>query len=385
MRLHQTLEKYLPLIGNMLIPAALFAYVLFSYLLQDEFIYDSSLTYHWLFFSLSSVNFIVLLYFNQGRLLFFNTVIVLGYILLNHLKILFGSEYADTPWFENLVFFLFLDMLIFYRVHSRKFLGKTSLLMLVVIILEYTLSEQLSRYGWGISFYYYGIDIYPTILALAVCFMSLYYAIRDGKLTDYNIFFASLCVFCGIAYSENHYGLSLFFALSQIIIGIDIIYNLVYHHYYDGTTELYSRKSYQHQSEHFPQKYCLGIISIDAYDKLQSNLGRKSANSVVKMLARIIAQNNPDDTVYRYDDDEFVVLYKTLDKKETFSRLDEIRRLIAGLSFEYSTSQKPLKLTVSCSVAEKKRSDFNAAEVLARADAAMRKTLKFSHNVTSQG
>ena len=260
-----------------------------------------------------------------------------------------------------------------------------SLLISVTIILEYTLAEQLSRYGIGISFYYHRINIYPTIIALAVCLVSLYYAIRDGKLTDYNIFFASLCIFCGVYYSDNHQGLSMFFALSQIIIGIDIIYNLVYHHYYDGTTELYSRKSYQHQSEHFPQKYCLGIISIDGYDKLRSTLGRKAVNLVVKMLSRIIAQNNPDDTVYRYDDDEFVVLYKTLDKKETFSRLDEIRRLIAGLSFEYSVSQKPLKLTVSCSVAEKKRSDLNATEVLSRADTAMRKTLKFSHNVTSQG
>ncbi len=385
MRLHQTLEKYLPLIGNMLIPAAIFAYGLFDFLLQEEFDYADSQVCHGFFFGLAVVNFVILLYFNQGRLLFFNMVIVLSYILLNRLKVLFGSDYTNTAWFANLVFFLFLNMLIFYHIHSRKFLGKTSLLLLVLIIFEYIIAEQLSRHGWAISFYCWGINICPAVLVSILCFMSLYHAIRDGKLTDYNIFFASLCVFFGVYYSNNHQGLSMFYALSQFIIGIDIIYNLVYHYYYDGITELYSRKSYQHQSAHFPQKYCLGIISIDGYDKLLKNIGTKAVNSTVKMISRIISQNNPGDTVYRYDDDEFVIFYKKLDKKESFARLDEIRRLIAGLSFAYSSAQKPLKLTVSCSVAEKRRSDLNATEVLSRADAAMRKTLKFSHNVTSQG
>ena len=92
-----------------------------------------------------------------------------------------------------------------------------------------------------------------------------------------------------------------------------------------------------------------------------------------------------DETVFRYAPDQFIVLYKKQDKKQAFNHLENIRRAIAGLSFSWSNKQKPIKLTVSCSVAEKKRSDSGAVEVLLRADKAMRKTLKFSHNVTSQG
>ena len=46
--------------------------------------------------------------------------------------------------------------------------------------------------------------------------------------------------------------------------------------------------------------------------------------------------------------------------------------------------KKPIKLTVSCAVSEKKRSDANSVEVLVRAHKALQKTYKFTQNVTSK-
>ena len=160
---------------------------------------------------------------------------------------------------------------------------------------------------------------------------------------------------------------------------------MVYNHYYDELTGFYGRNSYLLQSKHFPLKYSLGIVCIDNYDKLLTTIGRRRLNLVVGMLAGVLEEMNPDEHIYRYTEDEFIIMYKKLDKKEAFARLDDIRRTIAGLEFIYNPAQKALKLTVSCSVAEKKRSDSGAVEVLLRADKAMRNTLKFSHNVTSQG
>ena len=92
-----------------------------------------------------------------------------------------------------------------------------------------------------------------------------------------------------------------------------------------------------------------------------------------------------EEVVFRYAADQFVILYKDKDNKEAYTHLDNIRRVIAGLSFSCSSKGQPIKLTVSCSLAEKKRSDAGAIDVLVRADKAMQKTLKFSHNVTSRG
>ena len=46
--------------------------------------------------------------------------------------------------------------------------------------------------------------------------------------------------------------------------------------------------------------------------------------------------------------------------------------------------QKGLKLTVSCCVSEKKRSDDNSIEVLIRTRKALQKAYQFTQNVTSK-
>ena len=102
-------------------------------------------------------------------------------------------------------------------------------------------------------------------------------------------------------------------------------------------------------------------------------------------MAETIQALTQEEVIFRYARDQFIVLYINKDNKESFAHLDNIRRVIAGLSFSTSSKQEPIKLTVSCSLAEKRRSDAGALEVLVRADKAMRNTLKFSHNVTSRG
>jgi diguanylate cyclase (GGDEF)-like protein len=102
-------------------------------------------------------------------------------------------------------------------------------------------------------------------------------------------------------------------------------------------------------------------------------------------VAEVIQELTSEEVVFRYAQDQFVVLYKDKDNKEAFSHIDNIRRIIAGISFSCAPKQEAIRLTVSCSLAEKKRSDAGALEVLMRADKAMRKTLTFTHNVTSKG
>ena len=129
----------------------------------------------------------------------------------------------------------------------------------------------------------------------------------------------------------------------------------------------------------------MGIISIDNYDKLLKTFGYRKQRILTNLVAEVIQELTSEETVFRYAPDQFVVLYKDKDNKEAFKHIDNIRRIIAGISFSCAPKQQPIKITVSCSLAEKKRSDAGALEVLMRADKAMRNTLKFTHNVTSKG
>lgn len=105
--------------------------------------------------------------------------------------------------------------------------------------------------------------------------------------------------------------------------------------YKDALTGLASRNSYIIHSKDFPLKYSLGIISIDDYDKLASSFSRRGQNVLTKLIASKIVELEKDESIYRYGDDEFVIMYKNLDKKESFERLETIRRAVASASFVY--------------------------------------------------
>ena len=384
MRLHQTLEKYLPLIGNMLFPAFIFSFGLFAFLSQGEFEFSTASVFHWSFYALSLAALVILLNFNQSRPLFFMITVFLGYLFLNYLKSRFGQEIKTTVWYDNLSVIIPTNLLFFYYYQQKRFFCYQSIVILIILALEYTIGEFLGRYGWSLAFYYAEYNIVAILLFGTLVIISFIKAVKKGKLFDYSILFASLSVALGCYYCDTPSGVSIFFFMAQLILLIYLVYNLVYCHYYDELTGTYSRNSYLLQSKHFPLKYSLNIISIDNYDKLAVSIGRRHLDTITVMISEIIDEMIQEDVCYRYQADEFIIIYKKFDEKEAFAKSEEIRRKIAGLSFAYSTQAKPIKLTVSGSVAEKKRSDIGAVEVLRRAEEAMRKTLKFSHNVTSR-
>ena len=166
-----------------------------------------------------------------------------------------------------------------------------------------------------------------------------------------------------------------------MLSGIEHLYQSTYK---DELTELPGRNSFLLHSKDFPLKYSIGLILIDDYERLSKVFGRQGINSLVKMISQRLQDTETEAQIYRYNDDEFVVLFRGEDKKSAFNRVEQMRRSIASAEFMLRGYKKPIKLTVSGSVSEKKRSDANAVEVLVRADKALQKAYRFTQNITSQ-
>ena len=385
MHLNQVLERYLPLISNMLFSAIVFAVGLFYFLLNDDISFERCTFFHWGFYSLAVLSLIIMLNFNRGKSLFLVVINIVSYVLLNYFKNLYGPLLQQSSWFQILNILFPLNILLFYLWQTTKFISSRSLMMLIVILAQYSVVELFVPSETGLNLTFYNINVFAIAGYSIIIIWALVKSIKTGSLFDYTVLYSSISTCIGFYCSSTPQGLSLFFFLSMLMLTAYLIYTLIYNHFYDELTGFYSRNSYLIQSKHFPLKYSLGIVSIDNYDKLRLTFGRAKQEIITSLIAEMIQEQAQEETIFRYAPDQFIVLYKKLDKKETVSHIDNIRRNIAGASFTWSDSQKPLKLTVSCSVAEKKRSDTSAVEVLMRADKAMRKTLKFSHNVTSQG
>jgi diguanylate cyclase (GGDEF)-like protein len=131
-------------------------------------------------------------------------------------------------------------------------------------------------------------------------------------------------------------------------------------------------------------KYSLAIIYLDNYSHLYKVFGYFKSTKILKMLANRLKELEAENPIYSYNIGEFIIIFKNDNLKQSFEKLDNIRREIASSEFMISNKQKGIKITISGCISEKKRSDNNATEVLVRARKALQKSYQFTQNLISK-
>lgn len=382
------LERTLPLIKNIFIPALIFGFGILSFLLLDNITPASLITLHSCFYILSFTSFLILLYFNQSKPAFFISIMVLSYIMINLLKIISPQDYYNNPAFINLSLLVPLNLLVFYFLPKRKLLNKINVYILLALFAQYSLGERLNTNNISLSIQ--TLNFIPQLAGLSlILFITVLISFfikmtKSGTILDYNLFFVTLNIFCSFYYASSSTALTIFFSSAALTIILAIIQDIYYCTYKDTLTGLASRDAYMINSKDFPLKYSVGIISIDDYSLYNKKFGRFGSEALIKMIAHKIEETETDAQIYRYSDDEFVLIFKNEDKNSSFEKIEKIRRAIAGSGFMLKAYRKPIRLTVSASLSEKKRSDSNSVEVLSRTRKALQKTKEFSQNVTTK-
>lgn len=383
------IKQGISLIKNTFIPALFFACGLLTFYGYVELSENTMLSLHYAFYAFNFINFLILLYFNRRKPSFFILIIMLTYILINYLKRTFGEEYFTTPAFINLCFFLPLNLAFFYFYPPKLLLTKESVYFLLGLFVQYSVAEQLSQNNISLGYNFSslphnGLNNLSLILFLLL-FLATFISISlTGYIMPTALFFTAINIFFGVYYSASPTALSIFFCTAALTLITAVIQEIYYTTYKDVLTGLSSRNSYMLDAKSFPLKYSIGIICIDDYERLRRIFGRSGINALTRMITGRITETETEETIYRYSEDEFIVVFKNEDKNTGYARLEKIRRAVASAEFIFKGNNKPLKLTVSCSISEKKRSDANSYDVLSRAHKAMQKTHQFSQNVTSK-
>lgn len=389
LKLNISLEKILPLLKNTFLPALVFGAGVIGFYAANPFPESSLLTLHSLFYVLSFAAFLILLYFDSRKPVFFILITVLSYILINYVKKNGGESYQSSAEYLNLCFFLPLNLTIFYFLPGGKLLRKENVWLLLSVFAQFAVAEKLSAAGLAPAWNFddtpsSGLNSLSLIFfALMLC-ASFIRASISGSIVDTALFFAGFEIFLGFYYSLLPSALTIFFAAAMLSIAVAVVQDIYYSTYRDVLTGLAGRNAFIINAKNFPLKYSVGIVCIDDYEKLGQVFGRMGQNALTKMIAARITETEFENQVYRYTPDEFVIIFKKEDKNEGFDRLEKIRRAVASAEFMLGRRKKPIKLTVSCAVSEKKRSDANSVEVLVRAHKALQKTYKFTQNVTSK-
>lgn len=387
-KLSQLLENLLPLLKNIIIPALLTGGGLIYFLAYGSITEASQTTLHHIFYIAAFISFLILLYFNQNKAVFFILTMVVSYVLINHVKINAPNDYVHQTDYLNLLFFVPLNLLLFYFWPQEKLLSKKNVYLLLFIFAEFALGEQLSRIEFGLdlpAFWHPHTLSCPAIIFFLVAIAAFFTrSVITGLVLDSSLFFATLNILLGFYYSDISSGLTIFFCLASLIILLAVIEDTYYCTFKDPLTGFSSRNAFIIHAPKFPLKYSVGIISIDNYENLHKAFGRRGRNNLLRMISIRLDSCETESQIYRYSDDELVLIFKNEDKNSAYEKMEKIRRSVASANFMLSNFKKPVKLTVSGSVTEKKRSDANAFEVLLRTRKALQKTSAFSYNVTSK-
>lgn len=382
-------EELISLIKNSFIPAIILGFGLLNFYARTEISETSQLTLHYVFYALSFTSFLILLYFNQSKPVFLILTILLSYILINYIKKSYGAEYLGSAAFVNLCFFAPINLAFFYFYPNHRLMTKENVYLLLGIFTQFAITESLCRNNIKLGYNFFdtensNLNGISTIIFLATIIAAFIRTSLNGRIASTALFFAIIEIFLGYYYSASPTALTIFFSIAALTVTIAIVQDVYYSTYKDVLTGLASRNSYIVDTKGFPLKYSIGIICIDDYERLSKVFGRFGIDALTKMIANRIVETEIEEQIYRYSEDEFVIVFKNEDKNTGYERLEKIRRNIASAEFILNPRRKALKLTVSCSISEKKRSDANSYEVLVRAHKAILKAHQFSQNITSK-
>lgn len=133
----------------------------------------------------------------------------------------------------------------------------------------------------------------------------------------------------------------------------------------DYLTELSNRRAFFHNAEQRIAEYtkrnihyCLAVLDIDYFKKVNDNYGHDVGDQVLKMLALYMRKHFGAGLTARLGGEEFSVLLHGLDTDQLYNKLDDFRRDISISTFPCSDHQ--VAITISIGVV------FDSREVLSK-------------------
>jgi len=172
-------------------------------------------------------------------------------------------------------------------------------------------------------------------------------------------------------------------ALALAIALIEYSYTLAYR---DELTTLPGRRALNEACKRLGGSYCLAMVDIDFFKKLNDRHGHDVGDQVLRMVAARLRSCDGGGRAYRYGGEEFCIVFNGAERDSAQQHLEVLREKIAGAPFVIRSKNRPskkpktakpkktenaLKVTVSIGVAQRSDKHRHPDEVLKAADQAL--------------
>ncbi len=368
------------------LPASIFAAALMLFFAQNPFEFSFSLILHYLLLSFSVLGLIFLAVTNQAKPFFGLWFGLICYLLMNWLKRQTEVELPNNAQFLWLCFLAPLNFWAFYMLPTHKLFSKRSIYLIVAVLLEFAFIQHagdiievipymnLSWQAMPLTAVFIWLIMFGVLL-LVISFRNLY--------SDIGLFYAYCCVFFGFVYADTASGLSSFFLGFVLILTVTSLFDFYYRYHYDEIENVGSYASFlAHSNNKFAFKYSIGIFSINDRSHWCQELGWKKVQSLDQMIIRKIHEISEEYEIYRYNHEEYIIVFNNQNTKQARDNAESIRRTVAAADFVFASGQS-VKITITIAVAEKTRKYMEGAVVAERAHESLQKSYKFNSNIVT--
>lgn len=142
----------------------------------------------------------------------------------------------------------------------------------------------------------------------------------------------------------------------------------------DYLTELANRRSFFHDAEvrinQYNQQqtsYCLAMLDLDHFKKVNDNYGHEAGDQVLKVLALYMRKHFGSGLTARLGGEEFAVLITGLDEDQLYTKLDDFRRELSVSTIPYGEH----RITISASIGAVFDSKESLSKIVNEADGAL--------------
>lgn len=167
------------------------------------------------------------------------------------------------------------------------------------------------------------------------------------------------------------------------------LYDQIYHHFQlinnqiqlDGLTGLANRRTFDIKIKELMKQqipFVMMMIDIDRFKKVNDTYGHLVGDDVLRFLSSMIEGNSEGNPCFRYGGEEFSILIKNKNEKESFQIAEQLRKRVADTS---SPTGEPI--TISIGISAYREDDQHPEAIIKRADSALFKSKSDGRNRTT--
>ena len=170
--------------------------------------------------------------------------------------------------------------------------------------------------------------------------------------------------------------------------------------FYDTLTGVLSRRAFEQELDRLGKQYCIAMVDIDHFKRVNDGYGHDVGDEVLKMVASILNKVSYRARTFRYGGEEFAIIFQGQRMSEVMTLLERVRKAVERRPFIIRSDSRPEKkpekitgysggkgrinVTVSIGVAQKTESLKTALDVVKKADEALYRAKSGGRNRVSK-